>query len=111
MGKKIEGLDKSAEARAKRTEAKREEMERQGCPFGRYPNGIPRTRPEIPPELRSYYVVFGMPKHGSAAQRLGRFKSQLSAARWIEQTHELLANNYTGIELVRCKRVRYSEIG
>ena len=105
MARKKSGLDMSPEARAERTREKREEMERQGCPFGRYPNGTPRTRPEIPEELRSYYVVYGIKRGSGERVAFKGFKSRRRADTWIQDTRVLLKQSCEKVEIVRSKQV------
>ena len=105
MARKKSGLDMSAEARAERTREKREQMEKQGCPFGRYPNGTPRTRPEVPPELRSYYVVFGIKRGSGERVAFKGFKSRRRADVWIQDSAVLIKQGFSMIEIVRSKMV------
>lgn len=105
MGKKKSGLDMSQEARAERTRAKREEMEKRGCPYGRYPNGTPRTRPEVPPELRSYYVVYGIKRGSGERVAFKGFKSRRRADVWIQDSAVLIKQGFSNIEVVRSKMV------
>ena len=95
----------SAEDRAERARQKREEMEKQGCPFGRYPNGVPRTRPEVPPELRSYYVVFGIKRGSGERIAFKGFKSRRRADVWIQDSRVLLKQSCERVEVVRSKMV------
>lgn len=64
-----------------------------------------------PPELRSYYVMFGQPHDGRPLQRIGRYVSRKRAERFIEEASELLRNAYSAVEIVRCKRMTWVEIG
>jgi hypothetical protein len=105
MAKKKAGLDMSPEARAERTREKREEMERQGCPFGRYPDGTPRTRPEVPPELRAYYVVYGIRRATGERVAFKGFKSMRRAKTWIDDTFVLIKQSCESIEVVRSKLI------
>lgn len=105
MAKKKSGLDMSPEARAERTLAKREEMEKQGCPFGRYPNGTPRTKPEVLPEYRSYYVVFGVKRATGEKVAFKGFKSRRRADNWITDSYTLIKQGFEAVEIVRSKMV------
>lgn len=110
MARKKSGLDMSSEARAERTRAKREEMEKQGCPYGRYPNGTPRTKPEVPQELRSYYVVYGIKRATQERVAFKGFKSRRRANQWIDDTRVLLKQSCERIEIVRSKLVDSSSL-
>ena len=110
MARKKSGLDMSVEARAERTRQKREEMEAKGCPFGRYPNGTPRTRPEVPEELRSYYVVYGIKRGSGERVAFKGFKSRRRADVWVQDTRVLLKQSCEAIEIVRSKMVAQTKL-
>ena len=105
MASKKKAPAMSASDRAERTRRKREEMESQGCPFGRYPDGTPRTRPEVPPELRSYYVVFGIKRGSGERIAFKGFKSRRRADVWIQDSRVLLKQSCERVEVVRSKMV------
>lgn len=110
MAKQAKQLEMTPEARAERTRKKREEMESKGCPFGRYPNGTPRTRPEIPPELRSYYVVYGIKRGSQERVAFKGFKSRRRADVWINDSHVLIKQGFERVEIVRSKLVSQKEL-
>lgn len=110
MSKKKSGLDMSAEARRERTEAKRAEMESKGCPFGRYPNGTPRTKPEVPQEMRSYYIVFGVKRGSGEKVAFKGFKSRRRADVWIQDSYVLLKQGFERVEIVRSKMVHATKL-
>jgi hypothetical protein len=69
VAKQAKQLEMTPEARAERTRKKREEMESKGCPFGRYPNGTPRTRPEIQGHRSGAARTYGLTIRTSSSSR------------------------------------------
>lgn len=110
MVRKKSGLSMTKEDRAERTRAKREEMEKAGCPYGRYPNGTPRTKPEVPPEMRSYYVVFGVKRGSGEKVAFKGFKSRRRADVWITDSYTLLKQGFERVEIVRSKMVAAKQL-
>lgn len=110
MAKRKSGLDMSLQARRERTEAKRAEMEENGCPFGRYANGTPRTRPEVLPEYRSYYVVYGIKRGSGEKVAFKGFKSRRRADQWIIDSYTLIKQGFEAVEIVRSKMVERKQL-
>lgn len=108
--KKNPDLDGSAEAIVARRAAREAEMEAKGCPFGRDNAGKPRLKPYVSPEMRSYYKIFGLGRTSNALEHITDAKSVKHANKLLLSFAPVIRNNYSAIEIVRCKRISYERV-